>query len=47
MTIPRTEDEDENIRLILDLTERRDELKAQLAKLEARLNFKAPPPSLN
>ncbi|CAF4093441.1 unnamed protein product, partial [Didymodactylos carnosus] len=30
MTIPRTEDEDENIRLILDLTERRDELKAQL-----------------
>ncbi|CAF4566903.1 unnamed protein product, partial [Didymodactylos carnosus] len=41
MTIPRTEDEDENIRLILDLTERRDELKAQLAKLEARLNFKA------
>ncbi|CAF4097429.1 unnamed protein product, partial [Didymodactylos carnosus] len=36
MTIPRTEDEDENIRLILDLTERRDELKTQLASTGKR-----------
>ncbi|CAF4128412.1 unnamed protein product, partial [Didymodactylos carnosus] len=35
MTIPRTEDEDENIQLILDLTERRDKLIAHLTKVEA------------
>ncbi|CAF1660266.1 unnamed protein product, partial [Didymodactylos carnosus] len=42
--MPQTPKEIEDIRLMFNLSERREQLKAQLLKLEARLQYKSPPP---
>ncbi|CAF1446260.1 unnamed protein product [Didymodactylos carnosus] len=42
----KTQEQSENLTILLNLHERRNELAMQLAKLEARCNAKSPPPAL-